>query len=829
MTGEMVTQDLRSAAQVAAAQTSARVKELRLQADSAVTAGNKAMPRPAYDAGILGPQDEHWEFRHLQSLRAEEALAWVDRSNGAYGRSPKRARSTSRATRDVLEWLLRFPGETWDERWFASGLDQAPRTGLVELSGRLGRPRQQISLGITSIVRGRLVRPSYEWMFSSKQWNLSQGAVSFLDAAEPEETPRMRGLPQYVAAHQLVRRNAENAIARVMVRTGKRLAQLTGEDILAYSHTARTSTRHAKEHLAWELLVTLGPLAGEPATLRAAWHANVVNRRHTVETLVRRYGIPESGVRDLLIDYLEELKPNMDYGSLEGLSYRLIRLFWAEVLDINPAQQNLHLAPDVAVQWRERIKTTLGGAPRNETASTLFAVRALYRDIAEWSHDQPERWAVWVAPIPLPRAESKAYSKRRQHVKARMQQRTRSLTPLLPGFMRSAEDLKERGRRLLECTVAAAHLETYIVDGVTYRRHDPVVRTKANTRARIWAEVISAEAGSRPPVPVGKRADITAVEADSFWGWAVSSTLKETGVRIEELLELTQLSLRHYVAPTTNTIVPLLHIVPSKTDQERLIPMSPELVKILVEVQRRARGTGQAVPLSTRYDPNDKTFSERLPHLFARLVGPTQNVLSNHYVRKLLIGIASHAGLSDAGMPVTFTPHDFRRLFATELVGSGLPLHIVSTLLGHLNLETTRGYTAVFPEHVIQAHHAFIERHRQTRPSHELRTASSEEWQEFEQHFLLRRVALGTCHRPYATPCVHEHACIKCRFLQVDPAQAGRVEDMTANAEARLDEARQHQWLGEVKALEENLVHLRRRRDEMTTSPSPARLSHDQT
>lgn len=69
-----------------------------------------------------------------------------------------------------------------------------------------------------------------------------------------------------------------------------------------------------------------------------------------------------------------------------------------------------------------------------------------------------------------------------------------------------------------------------------------------------------------------------------------------------------------------------------------------------------------------------------------------------------------------------------------------------------------------------------------TRPGHELRTASSEEWQEFEQHFLLRRVALGTCHRPYATPCVHEHACIKCRFMQVNPAQAGRVEDMTANA-----------------------------------------------
>ena len=66
------------------------------------------------------------------------------------------------------------------------------------------------------------------------------------------------------------------------------------------------------------------------------------------------------------------------------------------------------------------------------------------------------------------------------------------------------------------------------------------VCTKANTRARIWAEVIAADEDATPPVSVGKRADITAFEADCFWGWAVAMTLKETGVRIEELLELTQ-------------------------------------------------------------------------------------------------------------------------------------------------------------------------------------------------------------------------------------------------------------------------------------------------
>jgi hypothetical protein len=95
-----------------------------------------------------------------------------------------------------------------------------------------------------------------------------------------------------------------------------------------------------------------------------------------------------------------------------------------------------------------------------------------------------------------------------------------------------------------------------------------------------------------------------------------------------------------------------------------------------------------------------------------------------------------------------------------------------------------------------------------------LRTASGEEWAEIENHFLLRKVPLGDCHRPYGTPCVHEHACTRCRFLQVDPAQLPRIEDMTRNAQERLTEARDRAWLGEVAALEESLEHLRQRRDE---------------
>lgn len=112
----------------------------------------------------------------------------------------------------------------------------------------------------------------------------------------------------------------------------------------------------------------------------------------------------------------------------------------------------------------------------------------------------------------------------------------------------------------------------------------------------------------------------------------------------------------------------------------------------------------------------------------------------------------------------------------------------------------------------LQAHAAFIENRRKERPEGEMRAATAEEWNEFDQHFLLRRVALGDWRRPYGTPCVHEHACVRCPFLRVDPAQLGRIEEMTVNAEARLSEAREKTWLGEVAALEESLEHLRRRR-----------------
>ncbi|MET8992227.1 hypothetical protein ABZW49_42845 [Nonomuraea wenchangensis] len=114
---------------------------------------------------------------------------------------------------------------------------------------------------------------------------------------------------------------------------------------------------------------------------------------------------------------------------------------------------------------------------------------------------------------------------------------------------------------------------------------------------------------------------------------------------------------------------------------------------------------------------------------------------------------------------------DFRRIFATEAVTGGLSVHIAAKILGPDHLGTTQHYLAVFQEDLIRAYQGFLRARRAARPPEEYREPTDEEWAEFQQHFLLRRVELGNCGRPYAAPCHHEFACIRCPMLQVDPRQ----------------------------------------------------------
>lgn len=96
----------------------------------------------------------------------------------------------------------------------------------------------------------------------------------------------------------------------------------------------------------------------------------------------------------------------------------------------------------------------------------------------------------------------------------------------------------------------------------------------------------------------GKRRNLGFEEERTFWGWAVIEVLRHTGVRIEELTELTHRSLVAYTLPSTGETIPLLQITPSETDKERLLVVCPDLSEVLAAIMdTRVRcGEGPSAP-----------------------------------------------------------------------------------------------------------------------------------------------------------------------------------------------------------------------------------------
>ncbi len=304
----------------------------------------------------------------------------------------------------------------------------------------------------------------------------------------------------------------------------------------------------------------------------------------------------------------------------------------------------------------------------------------------------------------------------------------------------------------------------------------------------------------------GSRRNLTREEDNAFWGWAAIEVLRHTGCRLEELTELSHHSLVQYRLPATGELVPLLSIAPSKTDTERLLVIDPELADVLSAIITRVRGTDGTVPLAAAYDTHERTWNPPMPLLFQRRIGLENRPIPSGTIRDLIREALSATGITGTdGKPLDFHPHDFRRLFTTDAILNGMPPHIAQLILGHNDINTTMGYKTAYPEEAIRGHRAFIAQRRAARPSEEYRSPTDAEWDEFLGHFQHRRVALGDCGRAYSTPCIHEHSCIRCPLLRIDPAQRHRLEEIRDNLLARIAEAEREGWTGEAEGLKVSL------------------------
>jgi hypothetical protein len=283
--------------------------------------------------------------------------------------------------------------------------------------------------------------------------------------------------------------------------------------------------------------------------------------------------------------------------------------------------------------------------------------------------------------------------------------------------------------------------------------------------------------------------------------------LSRMGCRIEEMLELTHQAITSYRLPSTGELVPLLQIAPSKTDVERLLLVDPELADVLSTIICRIRTPSGAVPLVPAYDYSEKTWMPPMGLLFQRTVGGEKHAFNPRAIYQMFARILTVSGITDTdGNPLHFRPHDFRRIFITDAIMNGLPPHIAQIIAGHASITTTMGYKAIYPTEALEAHRSFIARRRASRPGEEYRTPTDDEWDAFLAHFERRKLSVGTCARAFNTPCIHEHACVRCPLLRPDPAQRSRIEEIRDNLEARIIEAKREGWLGEIEGLQVSLI-----------------------
>jgi hypothetical protein len=561
-----------------------------------------------------GP-DSWWQTRQTRVALVERLLGLFTEPGVGRVRDKTRRRGLSK----LLDWLERQPGNTWQDRWLASGADAAgfdwTDLPLRERVPAREHHREELCTGLVLLVAGQVIRPGYRWLLRQRQSVLLAETRA---AVDPEGFAGLEVLA--VPAIGWARSDAINKITWMVIRKGGRVGDITVGDCIEL--TAALQEHHFRGSAGRPLFYALLKQAGVlPACAPARLRALRIEGRRSVEQIVDAYGIQCMPVRDLLVDYLTERAPELDHTSLRSIARNLCRLFWRDLEIHHPGIDSLHLTSAVAQAWKERLAHIRDDdghplRPRVNYRSELVFVRAFYLDIARWAADDPARWAPWVAPCPVKAAEC-ATKKSRSRVKSRMDQRTRAQLPLLPTLLRAVARQRKDAEERINTARDTPTAGMFTACGQQFQR------CRQGPSGRVYVTETAS----------GRRRNLTHEDEAAFWSWATVEVLRATGVRIEEMLELAHHSFIAYTLPTTGEIVPMLQVAPSKTDAERVLLVSPELAEVLTAIIFRVRAGNPALPLVSAYDVFEQTWSPPMPLLFQRRYGSENRPITRSYIR----------------------------------------------------------------------------------------------------------------------------------------------------------------------------------------------------
>jgi len=323
----------------------------------------------------------------------------------------------------ILDWLELHPGTTWQERWDSSGAgtdgtadwrDQA--VAELEAAGKLG-PRggelhHVLGTGMVQLIGGDVLRPGLPWLLATT--SPSRVAEEMGRTRDPAGIAALKKLREGGTIGRATFAPAVERVALIMAAKGGLVADITPGDCielldccrLLFAHGTRVG-RHSP--FFYQLLHMAGVFPpGAPPTVR------MINPKFagqlSVEQLVDRYDLACRPVRDLLVDYLRERQPGIDYNTLVKLAVSVVLCFWKDLENCHPGIGSLHLPPDIAAGWKKRIKTrtvrTPGGGQkvvaRQPADDVLMAIRGFYLDLAPVGPGRPRPLGTVGRPLPRP-------------------------------------------------------------------------------------------------------------------------------------------------------------------------------------------------------------------------------------------------------------------------------------------------------------------------------------------------------------------------------------------------------------------------------------------
>ncbi|MGV9574052.1 site-specific integrase, partial [Streptomyces nigra] len=288
--------------------------------------------RPSTWEATAVTREEVLERLARPPLRAVEPSAQANRMFGA---------------RLLLDWLMTFPGETWQQRWQESPAhgqhiaSQGWRDAFAAWArpeGRVSR-RETLLVGVLALLCADAVRPDPEFLIGSRSRHLRPALETTRD---PEGFARLRAsLPNNISAANIS--SGLKTIAEIMACRGGASEDIVVGDLLLWqSKNPRNSNGRIQLAYTWLRDLGLFP-ADAPHTL-----FRISNRtgQLTPADLVDRYELQCRPIRDLLIAYLSHRSVGLDFTTLQALR------FWGDLERHHPGIDSLRLPAEVKTTGR---------------------------------------------------------------------------------------------------------------------------------------------------------------------------------------------------------------------------------------------------------------------------------------------------------------------------------------------------------------------------------------------------------------------------------------------------------------------------------------------